>query len=121
MQKQKWGTHGRACTRLKANLCKTLISSIVLANVRSLENKLDYIRLELTTKREVRDGCGFVLAETWQNDSVTEDAVSFNGLTTPLVDRITALSGKTRGGSLCIFINKRLCGNANRIYSHCGQ
>lgn len=82
MQKQKWGTRGGACTRLKANPCKTQISSIVLANVRSLENKPDYIKLELTTKQEVRNCCAFVLAETWQNDSVTEDTVSFNGLTT---------------------------------------
>lgn len=90
MRNQKWGTRGGACTRLKANPSKTLLSSIVLANVCSLENKLDYIRLELTTKREVKNCCGFVLAKTWQNDSVMEDAVSFNGVPTSCVDKVMA-------------------------------
>ena len=98
MRKQKRGTRGGASAKLKANPCRTPLPSILLANVRSLENKLDYLRLDLTTKREVRDCCALIFTETWLNDSVTEYAISMEGLTTFRADRSVALSGKTRGG-----------------------
>ena len=47
-----------------------------------LENKLDYLKLDFTTKREVRDCYGIILNETWLKPSVPDDAVSIEGLTT---------------------------------------
>ncbi len=44
-RKQKRGKRGGIRARLAANPHKPAIPSIVLANVRSLDNKLDYIRL----------------------------------------------------------------------------
>ncbi|KAM8846109.1 uncharacterized protein ACB058_012558 [Synchiropus picturatus] len=45
-----------------------------MANVRSLANKLDDIRLLRTTFRSVRDCCAFVFVETWLNDTLVEGA-----------------------------------------------
>ncbi len=45
-RKQKRGKRGGIRARLAANPHKPAIPSIVLANVRSLDNKLDYIRLQ---------------------------------------------------------------------------
>jgi len=73
MRKQKWEAHS---PRAKANLCRTPFPSILLSNTRSLVNKLEYIRLDITSKREVRDCCALVFTETWLNDTVTEDAVT---------------------------------------------
>ncbi len=56
-RKQKRGKRGGIRARLAANPHKPAIPSIVLANVRSLDNKLDYIRLLRSTQRTVRDCC----------------------------------------------------------------
>lgn len=49
--------------RLKPNLWWPLLPSILLSNVRSLENKLHYLHLNLTTNREVTD-CALIVSET---------------------------------------------------------
>ncbi len=56
-RKQKRGKRGGIRARLAANPHKPAIPSIVLANVRSLDNKLDHIRLLRSTQRTVRDCC----------------------------------------------------------------
>ncbi len=56
-RKQKRGKRGGIRARLTANPHKPAIPTIVLANVRSLDNKLDYIRLLRSTQRTVRDCC----------------------------------------------------------------
>ncbi len=63
-RKQKRGKRGGIRARLAANPHKPAIPTIVLANVRSLDNKLDYIRLLRSTQRTVRDCCAFVFTET---------------------------------------------------------
>ncbi len=69
-RKQKRGKRGGIRARLAANPHKPAIPTILLANVRSLDNKLDYIRLLRSTQRTVRDCCVFVFTETWLNNSV---------------------------------------------------
>ncbi len=66
-RKQKRGKRGGIRARLAANPHKPAIPTILLANVRSLDNKLDYIRLLRSTQRTVRDCCVFVFTETWLN------------------------------------------------------
>ncbi len=56
-RKQKRGKRGGIRARLVANPHKPAIPTILLANVRSLDNKLDYIRLLRSTQRTVRDCC----------------------------------------------------------------
>ncbi len=60
---------------------KPAIPTIVLAKVRSLDNKLDYIRLLRSTQRTVRDCCAFVFMETWLNNSVPDCAIQLDQLT----------------------------------------
>ncbi len=52
-RKRKRGSRGGLTAKLKANPCRTPLPSILLANVRSVENKLDYLKLDLTTKQEM--------------------------------------------------------------------
>lgn len=97
-RKQKCSSHGGLIAKQRANLCRTPLLSILLANVRSVENKLDYLRLDLTVKREVRDCCVIIRSEMWLNPLIPDKAVSIEGLTTFRHDRCSVLSGKTRGG-----------------------
>ncbi len=80
-RKQKRGKCGGIRARLAANPHKPAIPTIVLANVRSLDNKLDYIRLLCSTQRTVRDCCVFVFTETWLNNSVPDCAIQLEQLT----------------------------------------
>ncbi len=76
-----------------ANPHKPAIPSIVLENVRSLDNKLDHIRLLRSTQRTVRDCCVFVFTETWLNNSVPDCAIQLEQLTCYRADRALVEGG----------------------------
>ncbi len=118
-RKQKRGKHGGIRARLVANPHKPAIPTIVLANVRSLDNKLDYMRLLRSTQRTVRDHCVFVFTETWLNNSVLDCAIQLDQLTCYRADRALVAGGKIRGGGLCVYINDAWCRNAVVVCKHC--
>jgi len=95
-RKQKRGKCRGIQARLTANPHKPPIPTIVLANVRSLDNKLDYIRLLRSTQRTVRDCCVVVFTETWLSNSVPDGAIHLDQLTCYLADRALVAGGKTR-------------------------
>ncbi len=107
--------------RLRANPTSPAIPSLMLSNVRSLEKKLDLIQLSRSTQHETRDCCVFVFTETWLNDNIPDSAIQLHGLTCCRADRDSSLSGKTRGGGLCVYINKEWCNNAAVLSKHCSS
>lgn len=118
-RKQKRDCRGGLAAKLKANPFRSPLPSVLLASVRSLENKLDYRKLDLSTKRETRDCCVLILTETWLNSSVLDAAISLDGLATFKADRSCILTGKSRGGGVCIYIKNNWCNNDDIIVSHC--
>ncbi len=110
-RKQKRGKRGGIRARLAANPHKPAIPTIVLANVHSLDNKLDYIRLLRSTQRTVRDCCVFVFTETWLNNSVPDCAIQ--------LEHALVEGGKRRGGGLCVYINNVWCRDAVVVCKHC--
>ncbi len=118
-RKQKRGKRRGIRARLAANPHKPAIPTIVLLNVRSLDNKMDYIRLLRSTQRTVRDCCVFVFTETWLNNSVPDCAIQLEQLTCYRADRALVEGGKTRGGGLCVYINDAWCRNAVVVCKHC--
>ncbi len=118
-RKQKRGKRGGIRARLEANPHKPAIPTIVLANVRSLDNKLDYIRLLRSTQRTVRDCCVFVFTETWLNNSFPDCAIQLEQLTCYRADRALVEGGKRRGGGLCVYINNVWCRDAVVVCKHC--
>ncbi len=107
---RKRGKRGGIRARLRANPTRPALPTLMLSNVRSLENKLDLIQLSRSTQHEARDCCVFVFTETWLNDNIPDSAIQLNRLTCYRADRDTALSG--RGVGLCVYINKEWCNNA---------
>ncbi len=69
--------------------------------------QLDLIQLSQSTQHEARDCCVFVFTETWLNDNILDSAIQLNRLTCYRADRETTLSGKTRGGGLCVYISTK--------------
>ena len=105
MRKQKRGKRAGIRARLAASPHRPAIPTITLANVRSLENKLDYIRLLRSTSRTVSECCVFVFVETWLNNSIPDCAIQLARLTCYRADRELVEGGKTRGGGLCVYIS----------------
>ncbi|KAI4905306.1 hypothetical protein NFI96_022731, partial [Prochilodus magdalenae] len=105
-RRRKLGKRGGLHARLKACASRPPLPSLLLANVRSLENKLDELRARITSQREVRECCALIFSETWLSE--------IRG------DR-TAASGKMSGGGVCVYVNNSWCMDVRTVYKHCSQ
>ncbi len=119
-RKQKRGKQAGLLARLKATGNRPVILSIFLANVRALDNKIDLLRICMSVHQEMRKCCILLLTETWLNSNMPDSAFQISGMLFLRADR-NYLSGKTRGGGLCVFINKGWCTNFSIISSHCSE
>ncbi|KAI2664123.1 RNA-directed DNA polymerase from mobile element jockey [Labeo rohita] len=111
------GRRGGVRTRLRKRPFRPPLPSIILANVRSLRNKMDLLHAKCSMERGYKDACIIVLTETWLDEEVPESEVSLDHFTILRADR-THQSGKVRGGGICIYVNNRWCDNIkihNRI------
>ncbi len=63
----------------------------------------------------------FFASETRLIDNIVHSAIQLHGLNCYRADRDSSLSGKTRGGGLCVYINKEWCNNAVVVSKHCSS
>lgn len=77
--------------RLKARASRPPLPSLLLANVRSLENKLDKIRDRITTQREIRECCALIFTKTWLSDKVLECTVQLQTHSVHIGDQTTGV------------------------------
>ena len=117
-RRQKRGCRAGALVRLRKRPHKPPLPSVFLANVRSLANKMDELRLQITTNRTIKDSCILLFTETWLHSSIPNTATELAGRTAYRHDR-TKDSGKSRGGGLCVYVNNNWCTNTTTINSHC--
>ena len=87
--------------RINWRVSKPPLPSVLLANVQSLENKLDALRLKLSYQRDIIN-CILCFTETWLNDNMANTELA--GFSFSWQDR-AAMSGKTRGGGVCLFVS----------------
>ncbi|KAI4891554.1 hypothetical protein NFI96_034005 [Prochilodus magdalenae] len=116
----KRGKRAGVLARLKANADRPPIPSLFLSNVRSLDNKLDLLRLRMSVSDEMRNCAVICLTETWLNDSMPDSAFQLAGRQLFRADR-NQLSGKARGGGLCVYINKGWCTNCVVVNALCSE
>ncbi len=99
--------------RLRKRAYSPPLPSILLANVQSLENKMDDLRARISFQRDIRDCNIFCLTETWLTPSVPDTAVTpSDNFSVLRMDR-SAEAGKNKGGGVCFFINKKWCDPRN--------
>ncbi len=85
------------------------LPSILLADVQSLENKMDDLRARISFQRDIRDCNIICLSETWLTPSVPDTAVTpSENFSVLRMDR-TAEAGKSKVGGVCFMINKKWC------------
>ena len=85
----------RNCRRV-ANLP---LPSVLLANVQSLDNKLDKLKASISYQQDIKNCNILCFSESWLNNDMNN--IQLVDCTLYRQDR-TAASGKTRGGGLCI-------------------
>ncbi len=109
--------HSGKCTgirnRLRERAHSPPLPSILLANVRSLENKMDDLRARISFQWDIRDCNILCLTETWLTRSVPDTAVMPSDYFSVLRMDRTAEDGKTKGGGVCFMINKKWCDPRN--------
>ncbi len=99
--------------RLRERAHSPPLPSILLANVQSLENKMDDLRARISFQRDIRDCNILCLTETWLMPSVPDMAVRpSDNFSVLRMDR-TAKAGTTKGGGVCFMINKKWCDPRN--------
>ena len=118
-RRQKRGKRGGIRARLAASPTRPAIPSIIMANVRSLDNKMDHIRLLRSANRTVSNCCVLVFTETWLNDNIPDSAVHLEQLTCYRADRAHVNGGKQRGGGVCVYIRDAWCHDAVVVCRHC--
>ncbi|KAI2660444.1 hypothetical protein H4Q32_008007 [Labeo rohita] len=102
----RWGTRAGVRNRLRQ---QAPLPSILLANVQSLENKLDDLRARVTFQRDVRDCNILCFTETWLTPTVPDRVVTpSDSFLVFHMDRM-AESNKTKGGGVCFMVTRKWC------------
>ena len=104
-RKTKRGSRAGLLVRLRKRENRPPLPSILLANVQSIENKLDQLRSRIAFQRDIKNCNVFILTETWLNPAIPDSAIVPEGFTIFRQDQ-TVNSGKSKGGGVCIMINK---------------
>ncbi len=112
-RKKHCGRRAGIRDRLRKRAHRPPLPSILLANVQSLENKMDDLRARISFQRDIRDCNILCLTETWLTPSVPDTAATpSDNFSVLRMDR-TAEAGKTKGGGVCFMINKKWCDPRN--------
>ncbi len=120
-RRRKRGKRAGVLVRLRRRAFRPPLPTILLANVQSLDNKLCELRARISYQRETRDCCVICLTETWMSAIVPDSAIELTGFSVHHSDRTKELTGKSRGGGVCFYINNSWCNerNIHSIKSFC--
>ncbi len=120
-RRRKRGKRAGVLVRLRRRAFRPPLPTILLANVQSLDNKLCELRTCISYQRETRDCCVICLTETWMSAMVPDSAIELTGFSVHRSERAKELTGKSRGGGVCFYINNSWCNerNIHSIKSFC--
>ncbi len=110
---RKRGKRAGVLVRLRRRAFRPPLPTILLANVQSLDNKLCELRARISYQRETRECCVICLTETWMSAMVPDSAIELMGFSVHRSDRTKELTGKSRGGGVCFYINNSWCDERN--------
>ena len=106
---RKRGKRSGLLVRLRRRAHRVPLPSILLANVQSLENKVVEIRARVAIQREIRECNVLCFTETWLTRDTLSKSVQPAGFFIHCSDRNKHLSGKKKGGSVCLMIIESWC------------
>ena len=103
---RKRGKRGGVLARLRRHCNRPPLPTIHLANVQSIDNKLDELKYRLRYHRDLRECCVLCLTETWLDANTPSAALEqMVILCRPYrCDRDKEITNKTRGGGVCLMV-----------------
>lgn len=105
---RKRGRKGGVRARNKKRGFKPVLPSIILENVRSVNNKLDELGGLVKYDELFRTASLMCFSETWLTDKISDSCVNVDNFELFRGDR-TKESGKSRGGGVCIYVGSKWC------------
>lgn len=106
--RRKRGHRGGVRRRFRRRGNRPPLPAIILSNVRSLQQKMDELRIKARACFEYREAGLLALTETWLRPEIPSSLVEVQGFSLIRADR-SAASGKSRGGGICVYVNERWC------------
>ncbi|KAI3376990.1 hypothetical protein L3Q82_000040 [Scortum barcoo] len=82
-RRRKRGSRAGVLVRLRKRENRPPLPSILLANVQSLDNKLDELRSRMAFQRDIKNCNVLVFTETWLDPSIPDSAIVPEGLSIP--------------------------------------
>ena len=107
--KQRRRRRSGLLVRLRRRAHRLPLLSILFANVQSLDNKVDEIRARIAFQRDISDCNILSFTDTWLTRDSLWDSVEPPGFFTHHSERNKHLSGKKKGGGVCLMINESWC------------
>lgn len=92
--------------KLRRRELRIPLPSIHLANVRSLANKMDKLLLLQSRNFDFSRSAALCFTETWLSEHVPNNALRLVGFQLLRTDGSVELSGKTKGGGICFYVNE---------------
>ena len=104
--------------RIRRRVSKPPLLSVLLANVQSLENKLDDLRLRLSYQRDIENCSILCFTKSWLNDEM--DNIELADFYVFQQDK-AATSGKRRSRGVSLFVNNcwSAMSNINEVLRYC--
>ncbi|KAK7884958.1 hypothetical protein WMY93_028081 [Mugilogobius chulae] len=108
---RKRGRRGGVRQRLKREGPRRIpLPTITLSNIQSLRSKIDELRANVKFLEEYKNSCLLALTETWLKNQDSGTELDIEGFGEPLrLDRDPAVTGKSLGGGVCLYVNKNWC------------
>ena len=104
--------------RIRRRVANLPLPSVLLANVKSLKNKWDELKSQISYQRDIQNCSILCFTELWLNNDIKN--IQLAGYTLYRQDR-TAASRKTLGGGLCIFVNNNWCMKSKEVRRFCSS
>ncbi len=98
-RRRKRGKRAGVLVRLRRRAFRPPLSTILLANVQSLDNKLCELRARISHQRETRDCCVICLTETWMSAMVPDSAIKLMGFSCIARTERKSSQGKAEAGA----------------------
>lgn len=98
---------------------KPCLPSIIMGNVQSLANKINELTMLAQSQREYRECSLMCFTESWIHQDIPDDNTSLEGFHIVRTDRVSAVSGKQKGGELALLVNNRWCKLAHISFKEC--
>ncbi|KAK3528919.1 hypothetical protein QTP70_012862 [Hemibagrus guttatus] len=119
VKSRRRGKRSGVLVRLRRRGLRTPLPGIFLSNVRSLCNKMDELTLQMNKNRDFPTSCVLCFTETWLCDAIPDSALQLGGFNLYRADRHTELSGKTKGGGICFYMNNSWCNDVKVLSQLC--